>query len=230
MLIYKWTNKVNGKIYIGQTTMTMSQRISCYKRDVKNLRENKFTAKHPIVFALKKYGFENFVCEVIDTATSSDELNAKEKYWIKKLGSRDSDIGYNLLPGGDRMSGENHPNYGKILSEEHKKKLSLIQKGKKLTKEHVRNIKKSWEQTKWKRSGKYAWSYGRKHSKETKEKLRASTIRQLKSGHPSAKLNKQQVKSIKKEYKLGTSTKELAQKYSISRSQIYFILSGRSWK
>jgi len=46
------------------------------------------------------YGLENFTCELIDTADSSDELNLKECYWIEKFDSRNPNIGYNMTPGG----------------------------------------------------------------------------------------------------------------------------------
>ena len=54
-IIYKATNKINGKIYIGQSTRTLNYRKSTHKASIKN--KNVTT---PFCFALRKYGFDNF--------------------------------------------------------------------------------------------------------------------------------------------------------------------------
>lgn len=96
MFIYKITNKINGKIYIGQVYNKSVQ-----DRFDRHIREA--NPKHPIVLdrAIYKYGKENFVCEQIDSANSLEELNQKEKYWIKFYNSTNRNIGYNLTDGGD---------------------------------------------------------------------------------------------------------------------------------
>lgn len=96
LLIYKITNLINGKIYVGQTTKTLEQRLA------KHWSEAKCASRPNNYFhnALLKYGIENFIIEKLDTASSIEELNEKEYYWIEKLHSRDKDIGYNLMTGG----------------------------------------------------------------------------------------------------------------------------------
>lgn len=96
LLIYKITNLINGKIYVGQTTKTLRQRLA------KHWSEAKCASRPNNYFhnALLKYGIENFIIEKLDTASSIEELNEKEYYWIEKLHSRDKDIGYNLMTGG----------------------------------------------------------------------------------------------------------------------------------
>ena len=93
--IYKITNRINSKIYIGQA------------KDV-NLRwyEHRWEAKHynqnnRFKNAIRKYGSENFIVEVIDSAFSKDELNYKEMFWIRDLRSQDEEIGYNTTAGGE---------------------------------------------------------------------------------------------------------------------------------
>jgi hypothetical protein len=81
MIIYKTTNLINGKIYIGQ--------------DSKNNPDYFGSGKY-FKRALKKYGKENFIKEIIDTAETLDELSEKEIYWIDKLDSIKPGIGYNL--------------------------------------------------------------------------------------------------------------------------------------
>ena len=114
-IIYKITNKINGKIYIGQTITTLRKRISHYKRDVKlHLKHN--NSSMPIVKSISKYGFNQFVFEKIDSASSRSELNEKETFYIKSLKCQDKSIGYNILPGGysgQDISGSKNPMFGK---------------------------------------------------------------------------------------------------------------------
>lgn len=92
MVIYKFENKINGKVYIGQTVQKLSKRISSHKYPSRN-------KTLPIDAAIKKYGIENFSITTIDHANSVDELNEKEKFWIKYYDCI-SPKGYNLEEGG----------------------------------------------------------------------------------------------------------------------------------
>lgn len=85
MVIYKTTNLINGKIYIGQTHNLSDK----YIGSGKNLKR-----------AIKKYGKENFTKDVIEYCDSDDQLNEREKYWITYYNSKDKNIGYNLTYGG----------------------------------------------------------------------------------------------------------------------------------
>lgn len=96
MYIYKITNKVNNKIYIGQVyNKTIQDRFN------RHIKESSEHSKSYLGRAINKYGANNFICELIDTATSLQELNQKEIYWIKYYNFTDHNIGYNLTPGGD---------------------------------------------------------------------------------------------------------------------------------
>jgi len=133
MIIYKVTNKINGKIYIGQTIHSMEDRWTQHCSEKSCCRR----LKHSIL----KYGKDNFIIEQIDSAKSLEELNKKEEYWIKELNSLVPN-GYNLIQGGnnrqpseetlkkrsDSMKGKN--TYKK--TEEHKQKISQNRKGVKL--------------------------------------------------------------------------------------------------
>jgi group I intron endonuclease len=94
--IYKATNLINGKIYVGQTTKSLKVRIKSHYDSHKTPK---------IIFhkALKKYGFENFEWCVIDSANSQNELDIKEKFWIEfyqtYIGYKHSN-GYNATTGG----------------------------------------------------------------------------------------------------------------------------------
>lgn len=94
--IYKITNVINGKIYIGKTSKTIEDRFKNHIKQAKRGDDNSYLHS-----AMKKYGFENFLVEQLDVADSIEELNSKEIYWIDKLDSRNSHIGYNQAAGGD---------------------------------------------------------------------------------------------------------------------------------
>lgn len=88
--IYKITNKVNGKVYIGQTVNKLEKRF----------REHCFVGSgcKKLSRAIKKYGKNNFIIEQIDLAHSKNEADDKEIYYIKKYNSIKD--GYNILEGG----------------------------------------------------------------------------------------------------------------------------------
>jgi group I intron endonuclease len=113
MIIYKITNSINGKTYIGQTICSLSDRKSGHLADSKRNRKERVKSK--ISRAIFKYGIENFIFEIIEETNSIDELNILEQKYIKELNSNIDSIGYNLLSGG-RQNGKH--------SEETKKKIS----------------------------------------------------------------------------------------------------------
>lgn len=95
MYIYKITNKINNKIYIGQTVNTPEKR---WKR---HIQDSKYLDTH-FARAIKKYGSDNFIVEAIDTASTKEELNQKEIYWINYYNSAKE--GYNSTDGGDEAN------------------------------------------------------------------------------------------------------------------------------
>ena len=96
MYIYKITNKINNKIYIGQVYNK-----TIYDRFNRHIKEACPNSKSYIDRAIHKYGKENFICELIDIAENLQELNKKEIYWIDYYNSTNHNIGYNLTLGGD---------------------------------------------------------------------------------------------------------------------------------
>ena len=80
MLIYQIVNKINNKIYIGQTTRSnINRRISEHKYSIKDENKNTY-----LLNAFKKYGFENFEFSIIENNINTlEDLNDAEKYWIK---------------------------------------------------------------------------------------------------------------------------------------------------
>lgn len=90
--IYKITNKINDKTYVGQTKNSLE------KRKPYHLQSVNHNSKYPIHCAIRKYGIENFLFETIELCDES-ELNKKEIFWIKELNSLCQN-GYNIRNGG----------------------------------------------------------------------------------------------------------------------------------
>lgn len=93
--IYKITNLINGKVYIGQS-INIEQRIRQHK--CVSQKENK-SAYFALYRAIKKYGFDNFNFEVIEEC-SKEKLDEREIYWISHYHSTVNENGYNMTFGG----------------------------------------------------------------------------------------------------------------------------------
>ena len=94
-IIYKISNRVNNKVYIGQTIRTLEERLKRHFHDAESNPNTKIYFQR----AIRKYGKENFYIEQIDTAKTQEELNKKEQFWIEKFDSITN--GYNTAIGGE---------------------------------------------------------------------------------------------------------------------------------
>lgn len=103
--IYKITNQVNGKVYIGQSR-NIKQRWNKHHTAPFNINDHCYEL--PLYRAIRKYGLENFSFEVIEECLSK-ELDNKESYWIKYYDSLNPEKGYNLSSGG-----QNGSHFGKL--------------------------------------------------------------------------------------------------------------------
>lgn len=93
MIIYKVTNNVNGMVYIGRTKRSLETRWKQHCRDGKT---RMFCYKFQN--AIKEFGAENFTVVQIDCASTKEEADAKEVYWINFYNAIEQ--GYNVSPGG----------------------------------------------------------------------------------------------------------------------------------
>jgi len=121
MIIYKTTNLVNGKIYIGKDK----------RNNPKYLGSGKLLNK-----AIKKYGRENFIKEILEYCNSEEHMSEREKIWTCKFNSTDRAIGYNMTEGG--AGGNTRINYTKQQFDEYKLKLSM---GVQNSKKYINSIK-----------------------------------------------------------------------------------------
>lgn len=90
--IYKIINDINNKVYIGKTQFPIQKRWKQHCRDYKKEKNE----KRPLYNAMKKYGIQHFSINLIE---ESNDLENKEKYWIKQYDSYKN--GYNATLGGD---------------------------------------------------------------------------------------------------------------------------------
>lgn len=101
MFIYKITNNLNNKCYIGQTIHQAEERWKRHQQDALSNRLDTHFAR-----AIRLYGVENFSLEVIDTANSQEELTHKESYWIKYYDSINN--GYNETFASEKCGGNTY--------------------------------------------------------------------------------------------------------------------------
>jgi group I intron endonuclease len=188
MIIYKTTNLLNNKIYIGQDS----------NNNPKYLGSGLLLKK-----AIIKYGKDNFKKEIIEFCDNKKHLNEREKYWIEEFKSMDKSVGYNLSEGGfggntyteetkkkisdmmkNRIVSEetrkkmSNARKGTIHTTESKTKMSIAHKGKILSNEHIEKIRENSKNSIKSEEfldnvgniTKY-WPKGSKHTEETKNKM-----------------------------------------------------------
>lgn len=99
--IYKITNTINDKLYIGQTRVAINVRWSQHKYDINN------GTHKPLYRAMKKYGVDKFQIIEVEKIVTADikslvrKLNEREQYYIAKYNTFNPN-GYNLTIGGDQ--------------------------------------------------------------------------------------------------------------------------------
>lgn len=216
MIIYKTTNLINDKIYIGQDS-----------------RDNpKYLGSGVILLrAIKKYGKDSFKKVTLEKCSSYDELNDKERYWINKLMATNKDIGYNIDEGGKNRA----------LAESTKLLISKANTGRVFTKQHKANISKNHHDV----SKENNPMFGKRHTDDSITKIRlaktgtkaSDDTRLLMSkvrkgeGNNNSKLTSGEVVLIRQLYFSSDITQKcLAQRFGVNEPAIYKIVNYLTWK
>lgn len=180
--VYAHINKINGKIYIGQTK----------HGDNPNKRwenGNAYKSSPHLWSAIQKWGWDNFDHEIIASNLTQDEANKFEVLLIKKLDTTNKDKGYNNDSGGkngvptkESREKNRRAHLGTKMSEEARKKMSESAKGRVFSEETRKKISEIHKKLKSPMQGKRhseeskrkigLSNTGRHHTEETKEKMR----------------------------------------------------------
>jgi group I intron endonuclease len=184
--IYKLTCVENGKMYIGKS-VNICARLNAHKNSIN--RNNNYHFQN----AIKKYGWENFIIEILEIFENFDKINdntkllEREAYYIEKFNSNDNSTGYNICTFSNDCTGIPK----KKMSEETKEKLRKLHIGRKVS-----------DEAKLKMSQSKKGKTGFKHSEETKEKIRRSKLGKRKTPEHIEKIRiamtgKKQSESVK---------------------------------
>ena len=185
--IYKFTNKLNNKVYIGKS-VNVESRIKRHLCNFKNENNQCYFYR-----AIRKYGIENFEYEII-CECKKENLNEMEKYYIHLYVSNNLKYGYNMTEGGDGALGrhcteENRKKLSKRMkennpmkngmSDEQKKKISQSLKGRKMSKEFCEKTSKRMKENNPMKNKETAKKVSEKQkgkimSKEAREKISAA--------------------------------------------------------
>lgn len=221
--IYMYTNKINGKKYIGQAK-DFNKRHCSHKKPSAELT--------PFHNAIKKYGIENFEIKILaENISTQEKMNEYEIFFIKRYNTLSKNgNGYNISNGGSNgnpfagkseeemndirrkisenhadVKGENNPRFGKKLSEEERQKISKTRKD---------NGKSKGENNPF---------YGKHHTDKIKEKIRTSLKNKMDKGNnPMAKKVAQFDKDMNL-IKVWSCAKEASEELNINHSKICMV-------
>lgn len=231
--IYCIENKINGKKYIGKYIGVIKYRISDH---ISKLNKKKHHNKY-LQRAWDKYGKENFNFYVIGIF-DKENLNNKEKYYIRKFKTKNIKYGYNLTDGGDG----GNANKGRKFSDSHRKNISKSKSGKTISKDNPFFGKKHSEETKLIISNKAKLRYKNLSKKEKKimegrltnrgkSFWTDETYKKLKKYGSEkrilfSKVSEKQAIGI---LKSNLPYKKISKKYNISMATISRIKNGKRW-
>ena len=191
--IYKVTNKINGKVYIGQSV------------DIGKRWRQHMTAEDDIYFhkAIQKYGVENFEWEVIEQCKKKD-LDEREIYWIEYYDSFNK--GYNCTKGGGGNSGEGSPNWkgGISLDPEYGKQWYETNK------EELKEYREQYYEANKEQIKEKMKEYNKQYYETNKEKRKEKVKEYYEA-------NKEKVKEKQKEYR--EANKEKRREYNRQRNK-----------
>lgn len=214
MVIYKITNTVNNKVYVGKRALSSEF----------FLRSNYWGSGKYIKKAIKKYGKEVFIREVICECISLKDMNEKEKYHITNLNSF-SPRGYNIQKGGE---GGNNGVKKRVFT---KKWIDNIGKGRKGISAWNKGLKKGVN-GKMENCGVVSKTRNQLVSKALKGKPKSKQHKLKMSGENCNrhKLTWKQVFEIRQLYSTGKySQHKIAVMFNLNQSTISSIIRNETW-
>jgi group I intron endonuclease len=171
--IYKATNQVNGKSYVGKAVDFTTR-----KKGHKLLAET--GSRCVFHCAIRKYGWESFVWEVLVADERPYVINRLEKFYIKTLETK-LPSGYNMTDGGEGVCGFKHTKETKI-------QLAALSTGRKHAQKTIDKMKKQRADPEF-RAKQSATQKGKKHTAETRAKMTLAHKGKKRSPESVAKSN-----------------------------------------
>lgn len=194
--IYKITNLINNKIYVGQTKKSIYIRFNEHKKNAQDFIDGvKDFSSSRLYCAMKHYGIEKFVISQIEEC-QTDELNTREKYWINYYNSTNKDVGYNICkggqcgPGGPMFRGHKHSSETKLAMSINRKGILNANFG-----NHWHQNNELKEIHRVRVLGEKNGMFGKHHSFETKQKIKCTKTGKIAYSNPTLNI----VKMIKPE-------------------------------
>jgi group I intron endonuclease len=199
--IYEIQNKINSKIYIGQTRMNLRQRVQAH---IDNAKRKNITI---IGLALLKYGRENFKIIPLEYYDNQEDADKKERELIRANNSF-SPNGYNIREGGSRGA----------IAEETKEKLRKY-------------IRTSDTRKRMSQSAKGKISTIKQLEALTKGRIIRNKLHYRGENNANAKLTNKEILEIKCLYQTNEySEEELGRKFGVKQVTISAIITGKNWK
>lgn len=231
--IYLLTNKVNNKIYIGQTTLDLKDRMQ---------KGEGYKNSPYLYYAIKKHGYQNFEYTILAICNTLEEANVLESKYIEGYNTRNQQIGYNLKEGGSngKHSDESKikigaASAGRVVLEETRKKISAAHLGVPKPAQSEERKQENSEFMKKRHAEVGHPMQGKHHTDETKqllrEKLKDRTIpEEVLEKRRLTKLNQfltniappEVQQRVIEEYLKGTKVKELLKMFDLSSFKIIY--------
>lgn len=226
--LYKLTNIINNKIYIGQTWLPLHIRMGKTGEGYKNSTY--------LYNAIKKWKCENFKYEILACCEIQKQADNLETFFISYFKSNDPDIGYNIKPIGGSV--------GKH-SEETKAKISETMRNKEWSEEALINRRNAGRKGKGKKKKPHSEEWkenvaekmkiwhaennhpmtGKHHSEESKKKIsKTSTGRKYPNRKRTPRMAKEKELGIIEKYKEGMSINQICRLLTTGVNSIYRVL------
>ena len=227
--IYRITNTINGKTYIGKTGVNFGDRWDCHRAQL----EGGYHDNRHLQAAWDKYGKDAFEFAIVEVVRDVGLLNELEQRYIKEY--QDVGLCYNMRSGGDGGS-----YLGKHLSEDTKRRIGEKNRahmlGHKASDETKRKMSQSQKKRyeSWSDEDRTRWgkkvsecSSGYKWSEESKKRF-SQTQQERPNG---ATLTADDVREIRRLHEMeGLTYSEISNRLGIPRHNVYLIATYRRWK
>lgn len=212
--IYKITNKVNNKVYIGCTIKPLETRF--YEHNYRCFKLNYISKLYN---SIKKYGFDNFIIELIEECPINEMFNREKKY-IQQYDSFNT--GLNLTKGGEGVLGYTH---SKEIRKKISDKLNDNNPHKDKTYEMIYGENQFLEKEKRKNSVKKYWENMSEDEKQ--KRIKQQTIK----SRENSKYGIELIKKIKENISNGYTIKDFNREYPYMSTSYYYSLKNNTrWK